>query len=180
MKISYQPHLSPFHPIKKQVNAEHKIFPQSRNDLYSTSYLDCEVFPSLFIYLFFGSDYIFTGELQTPVPFPQPCIMIKIKKWTLAPYSDLIWISWFSTNFLFLPVHITLNLVHESPLGYDYICLSLSMSFMIPTVFFVVCFGPSHVPRQILVPQPGSKLPSPALVVLSLNHWATREVPWSL
>ena len=36
---------------------------------------------------------------------------------------------------------------------------------------------PCHAACGILVPQPGIEPTPPVLEVLSLNHWATREVP---
>ena len=48
--------------------------------------------------------------------------------------------------------------------------------------FLFVCFltfWPHHVARGILVPGPGIKLMPPALEAQSLNHWTTREVPFT-
>ena len=60
-----------------------------------------------------------------------------------------------------------------------YTYLSPALSFMISTVFFClfVCFWPSCVPCGILVPQPGIKPPSHALVALSLKPLGCQGSP---
>ena len=52
--------------------------------------------------------------------------------------------------------------------------------FTLPNFFFFLNLSPHREACRILVPQPGVKPTPPAVEAWSLNHWTTREVPYSL